>query len=85
MFLVVSEENGVALRRFLVDRVLFCLLSIPVANFILKMAGAFQERRDQLIFLINNYDMMLSVYNERTTATSVEVEEFQNLLRVRCR
>lgn len=30
-------------------------------NFVLKMAAEFPSRRDQLIFLINNYDMMLSV------------------------
>jgi len=52
-----------------------------VANFILRMAAEFSERCDQLIFLINNYDMMLSVYGERTTATSVEVNEFEGLLR----
>lgn len=30
-------------------------------NFVLKMAAEFPSRRDQLIFLINNYDMMLGV------------------------
>lgn len=34
---------------------------IEVENFVLKMAAEFPSRRDQLIFLINNYDMMLSV------------------------
>lgn len=28
---------------------------------VLKMAAEFPSRRDQLIFLMNNYDMMLSV------------------------
>lgn len=34
---------------------------MEVENFVLKMAAEFPSRRDQLIFLINNYDMMLSV------------------------
>lgn len=34
---------------------------IEVENFVLKMAAEFPSRRDQLIFLINNYDMMLNV------------------------
>lgn len=36
-------------------------LQAEVENFILKMAAEFQTRKEQLIFLINNYDMMLSV------------------------
>lgn len=36
-------------------------LQVEVENFVLKMAAEFPSRRDQLIFLINNYDMMLSV------------------------
>eukprot|EP00041_Stephanoeca_diplocostata_P036773 m.1355056 g.1355056 ORF g.1355056 m.1355056 type:complete len:700 (-) comp24932_c0_seq37:2552-4651(-) len=51
-----------------------------VANFILRMAAEFARRREQLIFLINNYDMMLSVYSERTTAKSEEVAQFDALL-----
>ena len=30
-------------------------------NFVLRLASCFRERKDQLVFLINNYDMMLSV------------------------
>jgi len=36
-------------------------LQNEVENFILRMAAEFPQRREQLIFLINNYDMMLSV------------------------
>lgn len=36
-------------------------LQDEVEKVILKMAAVFQNRKDQLIFLINNYDMMLSV------------------------
>ncbi|RVE66807.1 hypothetical protein OJAV_G00111060 [Oryzias javanicus] len=40
-------------------------------------------RKDQLIFLINNYDMMLSVLMERAADDSKEVEGFQQLLLAR--
>jgi len=32
-----------------------------VENFILRMAAEFPQRKEQLVFLINNYDMMLAV------------------------
>ncbi|XP_030202200.1 vacuolar protein sorting-associated protein 52 homolog isoform X2 [Gadus morhua] len=43
---------------------LLAQLQVEVENFVLKMAAEFPSRRDQLIFLINNYDMMLSVLME---------------------
>ncbi|XP_072226706.1 vacuolar protein sorting-associated protein 52 homolog [Leuresthes tenuis] len=58
-------------------------LQIEVENFVLKMAAEFPSRRDQLIFLINNYDMMLSVLMERAADDSKEVEGFQQLLLAR--
>ena len=36
-------------------------LQVEVENFILRMAAEFPLRKEQLIFLINNYDMMLAV------------------------
>ena len=36
-------------------------LQTEVQNFILRMAAEFPPRKEQLIFLINNYDMMLNV------------------------
>ena len=36
-------------------------LQMEVENFVLKMAAEFPHRKEQLIFLINNYDMMLGV------------------------
>lgn len=48
----------------LVRAVLMCLcvfVQVEVENFVLKMAAEFPSRKDQLIFLINNYDMLLSV------------------------
>ncbi|XP_051991490.1 vacuolar protein sorting-associated protein 52 homolog isoform X1 [Xyrauchen texanus] len=58
-------------------------LQIEVENFVLKMAAEFPSRRDQLIFLINNYDMMLNVLMERAADDSKEVEGFQQLLLAR--
>ncbi|XP_065146961.1 vacuolar protein sorting-associated protein 52 homolog [Paramisgurnus dabryanus] len=58
-------------------------LQIEVENFVLKMAAEFPSRRDQLIFLINNYDMMLGVLMERAADDSKEVEGFQQLLLAR--
>ncbi|KAM8884079.1 vacuolar protein sorting-associated protein 52 homolog [Synchiropus picturatus] len=63
--------------------VLLGQLQAEVENFVLKMAAEFPSRRDQLIFLINNYDMMLSVLMERATDDSKEVESFQQLLLAR--
>ena len=37
------------------------LLQAEVDNFILRMAAEFPQRKEQLVFLINNYDMMLNV------------------------
>ncbi|XP_028453242.1 vacuolar protein sorting-associated protein 52 homolog isoform X1 [Perca flavescens] len=58
-------------------------LQVEVENFVLKMAAEFPSRRDQLIFLINNYDMLLSVLMERAADDSKEVEGFQQLLLAR--
>lgn len=38
-----------------------------VANFIMRIASVFPNRREQLIFQVNNYDMLLSVVNASTT------------------
>ena len=45
---------------FKVNKVL-AALQVEVENFILRMAAEFPLRKEQLIFLINNYDMMLAV------------------------
>jgi hypothetical protein len=49
-------------------------------NFALRLAAEFPQRKEQLVFLINNYDMMLSVLMERASEDSKEVEGFQRLL-----
>lgn len=67
-------------------------LQTEVENFILKMAAEFPLRKEQLIFLINNYDMMLGVLlhasatkfrQERTAEESKESESFKELLTAR--
>ncbi|XP_077363755.1 vacuolar protein sorting-associated protein 52 homolog [Festucalex cinctus] len=62
---------------------LLAQLQAEVENFVLKMAAEFPSRREQLIFLINNYDMMLGVLMERAADDSKEVEGFQQLLLAR--
>ncbi|KAH0630705.1 hypothetical protein JD844_014000 [Phrynosoma platyrhinos] len=54
-----------------------------VENFVLRVAAEFSSRKEQLIFLINNYDMMLGVLMERAVEESKEVEGFQQLLNAR--
>eukprot|EP00794_Sanderia_malayensis_P015923 gene15923-17524_t len=56
------------------------LLQNEVENFILRRAAEFVNRKEQLVFLINNYDMMLQVLAERTAEDSKETESFQQLL-----
>ncbi|XP_063287642.1 vacuolar protein sorting-associated protein 52 homolog [Pelobates fuscus] len=63
--------------------VLLGQLQVEVENFVLRMAAEFSARKEQLIFLINNYDMMLGVLMERATSDSKEVESFQQLLNAR--
>ncbi|KAK6980126.1 vacuolar protein sorting-associated protein 52 isoform X5, partial [Biomphalaria glabrata] len=58
-------------------------LQAEVENFILKMAAEFPQRKEQLIFLINNYDMMLGVLVERTSDDSKEAEMYRDLLAAR--
>ncbi|XP_046548964.1 vacuolar protein sorting-associated protein 52 homolog isoform X2 [Haliotis rubra] len=65
-----------------VDRLLGQLQS-EVENFILKMAAEFPQRKEQLVYLINNYDMMLAVLMERTAEDSKETESFKELLQAR--
>ncbi|XP_075437020.1 LOW QUALITY PROTEIN: vacuolar protein sorting-associated protein 52 homolog, partial [Ascaphus truei] len=63
--------------------VLLGQLQVEVENFVLMMAAEFSSRKEQLIFLMNNYDMLLSVLMERASSDSKEVESFQQLLTAR--
>ncbi|XP_013412635.1 vacuolar protein sorting-associated protein 52 homolog isoform X2 [Lingula anatina] len=52
-------------------------------HYIVRRYAEFSARKEQLIFLINNYDMMLSVIMERTHEDSKESESFKELLAAR--
>uniref|UniRef100_A0A3Q3D9Y1 Vacuolar protein sorting-associated protein 52 homolog n=1 Tax=Hippocampus comes TaxID=109280 RepID=A0A3Q3D9Y1_HIPCM len=56
-----AAETGRAPTRTGRDAFARGFLQAEVENFVLKMAAEFPSRREQLIFLINNYDMMLGV------------------------
>ncbi|XP_076562404.1 vacuolar protein sorting-associated protein 52 homolog [Arvicanthis niloticus] len=56
---------------------------VEVENFVLRVAAEFSSRKEQLVFLINNYDMMLGVLMELAADDSKEVESFQQLLNAR--
>ncbi|XP_076414178.1 vacuolar protein sorting-associated protein 52 homolog [Peromyscus maniculatus bairdii] len=58
-------------------------LQVEVENFVLQVAAEFSSRKEQLVLLINNYDMMLGVLMEREAEDSKEVESFQQLLNAR--
>ncbi|KAI4465461.1 suppressor of actin mutations 2/vacuolar protein sorting 52 [Holotrichia oblita] len=60
----------------LVNRLL-AELQEEVELFILRMAGIFPQRKEQLIYLINNYDMILNIIMERTRDNSKEAESFR--------
>ena len=49
-----------------------------IGNFIMKMASSFQQRKEQLIFVINNYDIILSIMSEKTNGESHEAEYFRH-------
>ncbi|XP_077286591.1 vacuolar protein sorting 52 [Arctopsyche grandis] len=62
---------------------LLLALQDEVHCFILRMAAIFPLRASQLIFLINNYDMVLGVLMERTRDNSKEAESFREQLQAR--
>ncbi|KAF6208659.1 hypothetical protein GE061_017117 [Apolygus lucorum] len=63
----------------MVTRLLAQLLE-EVELFLLRAAGVFSLRSQQLIFLINNYDMILSVLSEKTGENCKEVGTLRKLL-----
>lgn len=62
---------------------LLLILQDEVHCFLLKMAAEFPQRIQQLIFLINNYDMVLSILMERTRDNTKEAESFREQLQAR--
>ncbi|KAJ2953682.1 hypothetical protein O0L34_g1299 [Tuta absoluta] len=62
---------------------LLLIMQDEVHCFLLKMAAEFPQRIQQLIFLINNYDMVLSILMERTRDNTKEAESFREQLQAR--
>lgn len=62
---------------------LLLILQDEVHCFLLKMAAEFAQRVQQLIFLINNFDMVLSILMERTRDNTKEAESFREQLQAR--
>ncbi|XP_015114891.1 vacuolar protein sorting-associated protein 52 homolog [Diachasma alloeum] len=54
-----------------------------VQCYLLRMAAIFTNRTQQLVFLINNYDLVLGVLMERTRDNSKEAESFREQLNSR--
>lgn len=49
----------------------------------LRMAAIFAQRKEQLIYLINNYDLILGILMERTRDNTKEAEAFREQLSAR--
>ncbi|XP_015793928.1 vacuolar protein sorting-associated protein 52 homolog [Tetranychus urticae] len=60
--------------------ILLGCLQTEVENFILKMAGRFNNPKEYLVFLINNYDMILNVLLERVKEESKESQNIKQHL-----
>ncbi|CAF1010921.1 unnamed protein product [Rotaria sp. Silwood1] len=58
-------------------------LQVEILTLILRMANEFPQRKEQLIFIINNYDLILSVLTAYTNEDSPECDAVKNLLRDR--
>lgn len=63
--------------------ILLAILQNEVENLILKMASKFDSPKEQLIFIINNCDMILGVLLERTKEESKESENIKQQLNKR--
>ncbi|CAF0734135.1 unnamed protein product [Brachionus calyciflorus] len=55
-------------------------LQVEIQNFILRLASEFGQRKDQLISLINNYDLLLNVITERIKEDNREAQTLRDLL-----
>ncbi|XP_023342298.1 vacuolar protein sorting-associated protein 52 homolog [Eurytemora carolleeae] len=62
---------------------LLAYLQEEVESLILRLAGTFPARKDQLLFLINNYDVIMSIILERTKEETKESDAFREQLRSR--
>jgi len=59
------------------------VLQEEVEGLLLRLASRFPSRRDQLLFLINNHDLVVSIVVERTRDDSKESEAFREHLKAR--
>lgn len=57
------------------------VLQEEVEGLLLRLASRFPSRRDQLLFLINNHDLVVSIVVERTRDDSKESEAFREHLK----
>ena len=62
---------------------MLALLREEMEGLVLRLAGQLAGRKEQLLFLINNYDLVLSILVERTKDDCKESEAFREQLRVR--
>ena len=62
---------------------LLAMLQEEMEGLVLRLASQFQGRKDQLQFLINNYDLVMSILIERTKDDSKESETFREQLKIR--
>ena len=62
---------------------LLAMLQEEMEGLVLRLASQFQGRKDQLQFLINNYDLVMSILVERTKDDSKESETFREQLKTR--
>jgi len=51
-------------------------LQVEILNLILRMANEFPQRKEQLIFIINNYDLLLSVLTVRINSERKICDDF---------
>jgi hypothetical protein len=51
-------------------------LQVEILNLILRMANEFPQRKEQLIFIINNYDLLLSVLTVRINSERKMCDNF---------
>jgi len=55
-------------------------LQSEIESLLVRLSTPLKEKKQQLIFLINNYDLVLSILSERVADDVVEVQSFKELL-----
>jgi len=62
---------------------LLAMLQEEMEGLLLRLASQFSGRKEQLLFLINNYDLVMSILMERTKDDSKESDTFREQLKSR--